>query len=162
MKKLLFAGILSALAAACMFKPLPEVVTLGEVQIPVATEEAAVWSATDYEGKPVLIMFMGSWCPYCKMSMSALNSVAEKFNGKVEIVAAFADGDLAPVTAVIKEHGLTAKALYNSREAIGLLGVSGFPHTVLFNKKHQLVKVWEGFSPTLEQEFTEQLNKLTK
>ena len=160
MKKLLIltAGVL--LAAACM--KLPEVPTLGTVEIPVAAEEEAVWTSTDYEGKPVLIMYMGSWCPYCKMSMPALNAVAEKYADKAEIVGAFMDADPKVVLDAAKQNDLKVKTLYNAQQAAQIMEVTGLPHAVLFDKKHRAVRVWEGFSPTLAQEFDDQLYRLTK
>ena len=113
MKKLL---ILTAvvLLAGCL--KLPQVPTLGVVEMPIAaeTEEEAVWTSTDYKGKPVLIMFMGSWCPYCKMSMPALNEAAKNYEGKAEIVGAFMDSDKDAVLAVAKEHGLTTERFENT------------------------------------------------
>lgn len=160
MKKLLVLAGCALLAAACM--KLPQIPTLGTVEMPVATEEETVWTSTDYEGKPVLIMFMGSWCPYCKMSMPALNAAAEKYGDKAEIVGAFMDADLKTVQQVAKEHGLKVKVLYNAGNAAEEMEVTGLPHAVLFDKKHRAVKVWEGFSPTLAPEFSEQLERLTK
>ncbi len=160
MKKLLVLGVAAVLAAACM--KLPEVPTLGEVQLPVAAQEEEVWTSTDYEGKPVLIVFMGSWCPYCKMSMPALNAVAQKYGDKAEIVGAFLDQDPKTVQKVAKEHGLNTKVLYNAGNVAESMEVSGLPHAVVFDKKHRAVKVWEGFSPTLEQEFDAQLERLSK
>ena len=160
MKKLLILTA-AVLLAGCL--KLPQVPTLGVVEMPVAAEaeEEIVWSSADYKGKPVLIMFMGSWCPYCKMSMPALNEAAEKYEGKAEVVGAFMDEDKNTVLAVAKEHGLTTKVLYDAGQASQVMEVTGLPHAVLFDKKHRAVKVWEGFSPTLAEEFTEQLDRLT-
>lgn len=160
MKKLLVLAGAVLLAAACM--KLPQVPTLGKVEMPVAAEEETVWTSTDYEGKPVLIVFMGSWCPYCKMSMPALNAAAEKYADKAEIVGAFMDQDLKTVLQTAKDHGLKAKALYNAGEAANTMEVTGLPHAVLFDKKHRAVKVWEGFRPDLALEFDTQLERLTK
>lgn len=162
MKKLWFTAVLAALSAACMFKPLPEVPALGEAKLPVAAEEEAVWISTDYKGKPILMVFMGSWCPWCKKSMPAVQAAKEKFGGQAEIVAVFMDGNPEPVIKAAKEHGFTVTALYDGRELAQSLEVNGLPHAVLFNKKHQAVKHWEGFSPVLEEEFRQHLEKVTK
>ena len=160
MKKITALVLAAGLAAACM--KLPEIPTLGVVEIPVAAEEETLWTSTDYEGKPVLIMYMGSWCPYCKMSMPALNAAAEQYGDKAEIVGAFMDPDLKTVLQTAEEHGLKTKVLYNAQGAAQVMQVSGLPHAVLFDKKHRLVKTWEGFSPALAQEFAEQLKRVTK
>lgn len=158
MKKL-FALIALALVAAACLPPLPDVVKLGDTQLTVVADDS-VWNATDYEGKPVLIVFMGSWCPYCKMSMPAVNAVAQKFEGKAEVVGAFVDDDAAPVKQAVKDNGFTAKALYGAGELSEGLEVTGLPHAVLFDKKHRLVKTWaNGFQPNFEEEFTFYLEK---
>ena len=159
MKKLLLLTAAAVLAAACM--RLPEVPTLGTVELPVAAEEEAVWTSADYEGKPVLVVFMGSWCPYCKMSMPFIDAANENFGRQVEIVAAFLDDDPADVTKVAKEHNFKTKALYNAGNIAESMEVSGLPHVVVFDKKHNAVKMWEGFSPELGQEIHDYLKKVS-
>jgi len=162
MKKLWFTAVLAALSAACMFKPLPAVPTLGDVQLPVAAEEEAVWTSSDYKGKPVFVVFMGSWCPYCKMTMPAVQAMAEEFDGKAEVVAVFMDEDPEAVKNAAKEHNFTVKALYDGGNVAQSMEVNGLPHAVIFDKKHRAVQTWEGFKLTLADEFREQLTRLTK
>ncbi len=158
MKKLFALLAVALLSAACMPMP-PQAPTLGEVQLPIAGEEA-VWNSTNYKGKPVLIVYMGSWCPYCKMSIPAVNAVAKAFEGKAEVVSAFMDEDAKLIQQVAKENNLQVKALYNAGEAAQRMQVSGLPSAMLFDKKHRLVKTWEGFKPTLAEEFTEYMGHL--
>ncbi len=164
MKKLIAVVALAILATACMprMPDLPTVVTLNQAQLPVVTEEDVMWSAEDYNGKPVLIVFMGSWCPWCKKTMPAVNALNEKYKGQVEIVGAFMDPTPGTVKDAIEEHGFTAKALYNAGELAEGVGVTGLPHTVLFDKKHQSVKVWEGYRPDMEEQVTIEIDKLIK
>ncbi len=162
MKKLWLTAALAVFSAACMFRPLPEVPTLGQTQLPVVAEEETVWTSSDHKGKPVLMVFMGSWCPWCKKSMPAVQAAAEKFGDQAEIVAVFMDNDADTVAKVAKEHGFTVTALYDGGAVAQSLGVSGLPHAILFNKKHQVVKTWEGFSPNLGDEFYVQLTEATK
>ena len=105
---------------------------------------------------------MGSWCPWCKRSLPALDAASAAFAGKAEVVGAFADSDKEAVLAVIKQHNMQTKALYNARQAGTEMGVQGFPHIMLFDKKHRLVRAWNGYSPDLEAQFKEELSKLTK
>ena len=159
MKKIFLVMALAILAAACM--RLPQIPTLGDFSLPVAGQKEE-WHSTDYEGKPVLIVFMGSWCPYCKMSMPFIDAARENFGDKVEIVAAFMDDDPADVTKVAKEHNFATKALYNAGNVAESMEVGGLPHVVIFDKKHNAVKMWEGFSPSLGQEIHDYLNKVSK
>ena len=163
MKKLVSLLAVALLAAACMPKlpDLPEVATLKSAELPVV-EEDIVWQSDNYNGKPVLIVFMGSWCPWCKKTMPAVTALKEKYGDQVEIVGAFMDATPGPVRDVAKEHGFTVKALYNAGELAEGLGVQGLPHTMLFDKKHRVVKVWEGFRPDMEEVVTVEIDKLVK
>ena len=111
MKKLIALLVVSVLAVACMPKlpVLPEVPTLDSVQLPVVAQENTLWSSDDYNDKPVLIVFMGSWCPWCKKTMPAVNALSEKYQGQVEIVGAFMDEVPVVVKDVAAEHGLHAQ-----------------------------------------------------
>lgn len=163
MKKLVSLLAVALVAAACMPKlpDLPEVVTLKSVELPVVEEEV-MWQSDDYNGKPVLVVFMGSWCPWCKRTMPAVVALKEKYGDQVEIVGAFMDQTPGPVRDAAQEHGFTVKALYNAGEMAEGLGVQGLPHTMLFDKKHQVVKVWEGYRPDMEEQVTVEIDKLVK
>ena len=164
MKKLVSLLAVAVLCAACMPKlpDLPEVLTLKEIQLPVVAQENALWQPENYEDKPILIVFMGSWCPWCKKTMPAVNALKEKYGDQVEIVGAFMDATPGPVRDAADEHGFHVKALYNAGELAETVGVNGIPHTLLFDKKHRVVKTWEGFRPDMEEVVTVEIDKLIK
>jgi thioredoxin-related protein len=62
----------------------------------------------------------------------------------------------------MQANGFTGKALYDAGELAEGLGVNGLPHTILFNKKHQAVKVWEGYRPDMEEVVSVEIDKLVK
>ena len=148
MKKLALMLALSIAGTACML-PVPEpTVSLPEVQLSVVDDANAVWKSSDYDKKPVLVVFMGSWCPYCKMTMPAVTEIAKKYGDKMEVVAIFMDSDPAKVKAVTQAHNFNVKSLYDGGELAESLDVKALPHIVLFDKKHRSVKHWEGYSDT--------------
>ncbi|MBO7190926.1 MAG: TlpA family protein disulfide reductase [Elusimicrobiaceae bacterium] len=161
MKKSILALVLAVFAAACLPR-LPEVYILPSVELPVVAEQEVVWNSADYKGKPILLVFMGSWCPWCKKTMPAVMEAAQKYGDKAEIVAVFVDTDAAPVQAAMKANNFTGKAIYNGSELAESLEVGGFPHSVLFDKKHRAIKHWEGFSPDRFADYEEGLKKVTK
>ena len=153
MKKILFA-LLSVLLVAACFPKLPA------VEIPEVMNDTAFWQSENYQGKPVLIVFMGSWCPWCKKTIPALNELQEKYGDSVEIVGAFADQTPGPVKDVIAEHGIKFKTLYNAGEAAEQLGAQGFPYAVLFNKRHTAVRIWGGYKENFVQEASEKIDAI--
>lgn len=153
MKKILLL-ILAVLFVGACYPKLPS------TTIPEVMDETAVWQSDNYKGKPVLIVFMGSWCPWCKKTIPALNALHEKYGDSVEIVGAFADQVPGPVKDVAKEHNIAFKTLYNAGAAAEQLGAEGFPHAILFDKKQTAVRVWHGFSEQFEQQASEKIDTL--
>ena len=158
MKKLSIVLLLCVFAAAC-FARLPQAPTLGNVELPTVDGETDLWYSADYEGKPVLVVFMGSWCPWCKKTLPALNEIAAQYGNQVEIVGVFMDSTPGPVRDVLAEHDVHVKALFNGGEVAESVGVEGIPHAILFNKKHQAIKIWEGFHPDFKAEFDEHVKR---
>lgn len=161
MKKLYLAVLFSVCAMGCL-TPLPKVTTLPQVQLPLVGETSQVWSSANYTGKPVMMVFMGSWCPWCKKTMPAVMEAANEFGDRVEIIAVFMDNNDENVKTAIKEHNFTVKSVYNGGELAEALEVDGLPHTVLFDKKHRAIKYWEGFSPERVKDYKEALKKVAK
>lgn len=162
LKDLAIACCAVVLLGACVpsvdLPPEPAVDTLS---LPVyGTEE--VWQASDYQGKPVLVAVMATWCPWCKRSLSALDKTSAAYAGQVEVVGLFIDEDPTLVEKVQKEYNIQSKVLYDGDEAAQELGAQGFPHIVLFDKKHRVAKVWSGYSDTLADQYAAEINKLLK
>ena len=161
MKKILILVCTILFLAAC-FPKFPEVVTLNSGRFPMVAEQETIWNVEDHKGKPMLIVFMGSWCPWCKKTMPAVTALQEKYGEQVEIVGAFMDANMEPVRNAMEANGFTGKAMYDAGELAEGLGVNGLPHTILFNKKHQAVKVWEGYRQDMEEVVSAEIDKLMK
>jgi len=159
MKKIGITFFAALLMLACI-GPLPDVPTLENVQIPTATGEEVFWNSSDYEGKPVLIVFMGSGCPWCHKTMPLLNEIVEKYGDKIEIVGAFVDQTPGPARDAAEEEQLKAKILFNSGEVAEGFGVTGFPNAILFDKNHRAVHIWDGYSPYFVDEFATQAKRV--
>lgn len=157
-KALLLALSAAVLLGACVDVPQPPKL---EVSLPVAGEEA-VWVSAEQKGKPVLIAVMASYCGWCKKSLAALETANKEFGDKVEVVGVFVDADEAQVKDIIKQYNLKSKILYNGRQTADAMGVNGFPHIMLFNGKHKMVKYWGGYSDSLADQYRAELSKLVK
>jgi len=161
LKNLVFAVCGLVLLAAC--EPpvdIPQEPKL-DLMLPIAgTEE--IWQAADHQGQPVLIAVMATWCPWCKRSLGALDETSKAYDGKVEVVGVFIDNDPALVEQVRKDYNIQSKVLYDGNEAAEQLGVQGFPHIILFDKKHHVVKVWSGYADNLAEQYAAEIDKLLK
>lgn len=159
LKTLLTTLAFAVLLCACVQVPQPPKL---DIKLPVSGAEE-VWQAADYNGKPVLIAVMATYCGWCKRSLPALESAHNEFKDKgVEVVGIFVDEDEASVEKVKEQHGLKTKILYHGGQTAQDLGVQGFPHIMLFDKNHKMVKMWSGYSDTLAEQYREEINKLLK
>ena len=160
-KTLFLAFFAAFLLGGCL--NLPEVPKISGLSFPVASaEEEITWVADEKKGKPVLIAVMAGYCGWCKKSLSALEIANQEFGDKAEVVGLFVDSDKATVQQIIKDYNLKSQILYKGGDAADALKVQGFPHILLFNKKHDLVKIWNGYSDTLADQYRNELNKLLK
>lgn len=156
LKQLLLAAV-AVLLVGCVDIPKEPDMTL---ELPAATTEQ-VWESENYKGQPILVSFMSTSCPYCKMSLPALDAATETFAGKnVQIVGIFVDADLPTVQKVMKEHNVKSNILYDGGDAAGEMGVTGFPQIMLFDKNHKLVKIWHGFASDLKDQFESEIKKV--
>ena len=132
-----------------------------DLYLPVSGDDS-LWVSEQYLDKPVLMAFMATWCPWCKRSLAALDQTTAAYKDKVEVVGVFIEKDINPVEQVKKDFNIQSKILYDGGDAAKNLGVNGFPHIMLFDKKHRLVRVWSGYSDTLADEYARELDKLLK
>ncbi len=157
MKKILLCLSATVLLGACVNVPkAPEL----NIALPVAGSEE-VWKSADHKGEPVLVAMMASYCGWCKRSLPALEAATEEFDNKnVQIVGIFVDENEDAVKTIIKDYDLDSTILYQGGQAAQELMVQGFPHIMLFDKNHRLVKMWGGYSDTLAEQYKTEINKL--
>ncbi len=114
-----------------------------------------------FANKPVIIQVMGSWCPNCMDESVYLSSLYAKYkNEGLQIIAlAFektTDFDKASALLLrmktrlkmdydilITQQSGSAKA---SETFPALNKITAFPTTIYLNKKHEVVKIYTGFS----------------
>ena len=156
-KVLLLTLSVAVLLGACVNIPkTPEL----DIVLPVAgTEE--VWKSADYKGKPVLVAVMASYCGWCKRSLPALEAANSEFKDKgVVVVGIYVDEDEDAVKKIIEDYDLKSTILYQGGKTAQDLMVSGFPHIMLFDQDHDLVRLWSGYSDTLSEQYQKEINKL--
>lgn len=158
--RLLLAICTVFLVAACAKMDIPQPPQLN-VSLPVAGAEEAVWSSSEHQGQPVLVAVMASYCGWCKRSLPALEAANAEFKDKgVEVVGIYVDDDEDAVLDIINQYGLKSTILYQGGQAAQDLMVQGFPHIMLFDKDHNMIKIWSGYSDTLAEEYQKEINKL--
>ena len=99
------------------------------------------FSLSDFKGKPLILFFWTTWCPYCRKGLKLLNTLHAQFlqNG-VELVAINVEEPADKVQRFIGSYPLSYRVLLDTdtkvAQAFGILGV---PTYILINKEGRIV-----------------------
>ncbi len=114
------------------------------------------WSLAEQAGKPVVIHFWATWCPYCKKLQPGLERLRlANSESDLEMVAISFNEDKGAMPAkVLKERGIDMTTLINGDKVAKRYGVTGTPTTVFINRQGQVVwvtRISDPDSPKLVQ-----------
>lgn len=160
LRSLALAVVLSALATASL-----AIGSLGAQEIglpigsaaPAAAVETLDGRPTDlsaYVGKtPVLIEFWASWCGNCKQLEPQLKAVAQKYAGRMKLVAVAVSVNQSParVRAFAKQHPLPVEFVYDrAGNATGAYDVGATSYVVVVDRAGKVVYTGQGGDQNLD------------
>ena len=98
-------------------------------------------SLSEYRGKPLILHFWATWCPYCKRLQPGLAAVARQYTdrGLVLLGVSFSEDEGAEPQAVLRQRGLHFKTLVDGDAVAQLYGVRGTPTTFFINRAGEIV-----------------------
>ncbi len=121
---------------------------------------AAPLHLADLKGKPAVLDFWATWCEPCRESLPHLNTLAKKYDSRVNIYAV--DGDSQDTVAAIAQAksdlGLTIPIATNGGGLAEMIGLEGFPTTVILDKQGKVATSFVGM--TSEEVIEGALDKL--
>ena len=96
------------------------------------------------DGRPLIINFWATWCPYCVDEMPDYQRLYEKYGDDVRFVMIdVADGRQETVekaAAYIEENGFTFPVYYDTTgRASGLMGVSSYPSSAIVSAEGEIL-----------------------
>ncbi len=98
--------------------------------------EQELVSLSDFRGKPVLINFWATWCPYCRDEMPYLQKVYEEWSTKGLVLLAVDKGEnAAQVREFTQSSNLSFPVLLDTGESIAQkYNIRGIPTTFFIDK----------------------------
>lgn len=103
------------------------------------TEDAEV-RLSDYQGKPVILVFWATWCPYCKKLLPGIAKLHEKYQAKgLTVFAVNIKEDWQPKT-YWRNHDYKFDALLNGDDVAELYNVQGTPAVVFIAPDGKVLK----------------------
>ena len=144
MKKIIFPVVIGIIIALFVYK------AVDREEKPILPD-APAWtlldtngnsvSLSDYKGKPLILHFWATWCPYCKKIQPALNTIYEshKQEGLVLLGISWWEDEGAQPQQVLIDRGFQFKTLLEGDEVAKLYGIKGTPATFFINKKGKII-----------------------
>ncbi len=106
-------------------------------------------SLSDFRGKPLVLHFWATWCPYCKKLQPGLERLARAHasSGLVVLGISFREDEGAQPQAVLRERGLTFATLLAGEQVAQAYGVRGTPTTFFIDRKGAIVAMTQTSGP---------------
>jgi peroxiredoxin len=94
-------------------------------------------SLASYQGKPLLLHFWASWCPFCNFEQSSITSLQEDWQ---VLTIAYQSGDKNEVEKFMKEKGIQDwKVIVDQNSEIAKkYGVTGVPATYIIDSEGKI------------------------
>jgi len=127
------------------------------------TQNGDVISLAQYKGKPVILHFWATWCPYCKKLQPSLVALQKKYQVQgVELISiSFNEDEGALPQDEIKRRGYSFLTAVMGEEVAKLYGVQGTPTTFFINRKNEII--WKtSSSDKTDPRFELALKEITK
>lgn len=112
-------------------------------------------SLKDLRGKVVVLDFWASWCNPCRRAMPGMQKLHERFKDKPVAIYGVNCREKRrgfDPAAFMKKQGLTYPQLTNGNIAANAYGVRGIPAFFIIGKDGKLVHAGKGFSPQMESQ----------
>ncbi len=105
------------------------------------TQNGSAISLSQYQGKPIILHFWATWCPYCKKLQPELVRLQKKYQSTdVQIVSvSFNEDDGAMPQDEIKSRGYEFITAVNGDNVAELYGVRGTPTTFFINRAGEII-----------------------
>ena len=98
-------------------------------------------SLADYRGRPVLLHFWATWCPYCKRLQPGLVAIQDSFReqGLVLLGISFREDEGVKPQAVLDSRGHEFMTLVEGDTVASTYGVKGTPTTFFIDRQGEIV-----------------------
>ena len=87
---------------------------------------------SDLRGRPVLLNFWATWCPYCRAGMAAMQATHQRYGDQVTLLGVNVAEPADVVASFVPQYGITYPILLDHDGDTGnrLYRVQGFPTTL--------------------------------
>jgi len=115
-----------------------------------------------YKGKVVLVDFWASWCPPCKTSFPALDSLYREYQPRgLEVLAVNLDERRRDAERFLGDHPHRLTVLFDPKGASPVaFGVKGMPSSFLIDKAGNIRFTHMGYSGNMDESYRQEIAQL--
>ena len=98
-------------------------------------------SLASFRGKPVVLHFWATWCPYCRKLQPGLDALQTRFgeSGLVVVGVSFREKDGAEPQGVLDRRGHRFRTLLEGDDVASLYDVRGTPTTFFIDREGRVL-----------------------
>lgn len=125
----------------------------GPAQMPSLALKGIDGSPVDLGGgRAVVVELWATWCPPCRASLEALNTIQKKYAGNVAVVAIAVDSKPDDVTRMAADVKAAYAVVRGSAEIVSAFGaLAAVPKVLVFDRRGRLSGVIHGAPPDAHQ-----------
>jgi thiol-disulfide isomerase/thioredoxin len=109
--------------------------------------EGETVSLANYTGRPVVISFWATWCPYCLKELPILEGI-QRSAGKqnIQVIAINTESREVFRKAAKALSQLTLKFSHDTgKKGSDAFGVKGIPHMVIIGRDSKIIRIYRGY-----------------
>lgn len=121
-------------------------------------------SLSSFKGKPVLLNFWATWCPYCRKERKELDALYKAYKDKdLVIISVSLDKSESKLRSYMKDHPADYMVLTDTKQTSGTMyGVRGFPTTLLIDREGVIKNKIPGYRDWSSKVARDMIDKLIK
>ncbi len=117
---------------------------------------------SDFRGKVVFVDFFATWCPPCRQSIPAVESLYNKYkdNPNVVFLGINVGEDEQKVKDFVKESGITYKVLLGDKNVMASYKIRSIPSFFVIDARGNISNKHVGYMPGLETQWDQDIKIL--
>ena len=153
--------VLLALLVSCKQKPQSREPVAADFSLSAIDGSTVLMS--DYKGKVVLLEFMATWCPPCKMAVPDLIDLHNLFKEKdFALLSISVDEPHSRVKSFVDEYAIPYTMLIDDKNVSSQYGVMTLPTTFLIDRQGRISIKHTGYMPEFVSSFALEIEELLK
>ncbi|MCA6070027.1 MAG: TlpA family protein disulfide reductase [Endomicrobium sp.] len=123
-----------------------------------------VFNLSAYKGKIVFLDFWTTWCPPCRVAIPAVKELhkTKATNPNVIVLGINVNEKQSTVERFVKSNGINYNVLLGNDQICKDYKVNAFPLFLIIDTNGEIIARYVGYSPGLEKEWGNAIDKLIK